>query len=94
MMFTVDRLNVYYGESHVIRSASFALGEGETVAFMGRNGMGKTTLLKSLIGIIPLRSGSIDLSGKDLSRIKTGFVWIATGQGAPIDFYLDDIQYE
>jgi len=37
---------------------------------------------------------SIDLSGKDLSRIKTGFVWIATGQGAPIDFYLDDIQYE
>ena len=70
-MFTVDRLNVYYGESHVIRSVSFALAEGETVAFMGRNGMGKTTLLKSLIGIIPLRSGSIDLSGKDLTRLKS-----------------------
>ena len=71
MMFTVDRLNVYYGESHVIRSASFALAEGETVAFMGRNGMGKTTLLKSLIGVIPLRSGSIDLAGNDLTRLKS-----------------------
>lgn len=70
-MFTVDRLNVYYGESHVIRSATFGLVEGETLAFMGRNGMGKTTLLKALIGIIPVRSGSISLSGSNLTELKS-----------------------
>lgn len=70
-MFTVDHLNVYYGESHVIRSATFALAKGETLAFMGRNGMGKTTLLKALIGIIPVRSGSISLAGADLTGLKS-----------------------
>lgn len=69
-MFTVDHLNVYYGESHVIHSATFALAKGETLAFMGRNGMGKTTLLKALIGIIPVRSGSISLSGSNLTELK------------------------
>ena len=70
-MFKVDRLNVYYGESHVIRSVGFELADGETVAVMGRNGMGKTTLLKSLIGIIPVRSGTIVLSGVELTGLKS-----------------------
>ncbi len=70
-MFKVERLNVYYGESHVIRSVGFELADGETVAVMGRNGMGKTTLLKSLIGIIPVRSGTIVLSGVELTGLKS-----------------------
>ena len=56
-------LNVFYGESHVVRDASFEVRDGETLAIMGRNGMGKTTLLKSLIGILRSRSGTITCRG-------------------------------
>ena len=56
-MLSVTGLNVFYGESHVVRDVSFELKDAETVAIMGRNGMGKTTLLKSLIGILRLAAG-------------------------------------
>ena len=79
-MLKVDNLNVYYGESHVIRNVSFELGEHETIAVMGRNGMGKTTLFKSLIGILPARSGSIALDGTELTRRKS-YERVATGVG-------------
>ena len=58
-----------YGESHVIHDVSLRVGADEAVAVMGRNGMGKTTLLKSLIGLLPLRSGDIALDGKPLGRL-------------------------
>ena len=77
-MLKVDNLNVYYGESHVIRNVSFELGEHETIAVMGRNGMGKTTLFKSLIGILPARSGSVALDGAELTRRKS-YERVATG---------------
>ena len=70
-MFSVENLNVYYGDSHVIRNIGFTVGEQETVAIMGRNGMGKTTLLKSLIGVLPARSGNVALGGKPLLGRKT-----------------------
>ncbi len=70
-MFSVENLNVYYGDSHVIRNIGFTVGEQETVAIMGRNGMGKTTLLKSLIGVLPARSGNVALDGKPLLGRKT-----------------------
>lgn len=79
-MFRVNNLNVYYGESHVIRDASFAVAEGETLAIMGRNGMGKTTLLKALIGILPVRGGSIALKGQDITR-KKSYERVAAGIG-------------
>jgi len=79
-MFRVDNINVYYGESHVIRDASFALAEGETLAIMGRNGMGKTTLFKGLIGILPVRGGSITLKGQDITR-KKSYERVAAGIG-------------
>ena len=60
-MFRIDGLNVSYGESHVIRDVSFEVAAGESVAIMGRNGMGKTTLLKALIGMLRSGSGSIRL---------------------------------
>jgi urea transport system ATP-binding protein len=85
-MLDVQKLNVYYGDSHVIRNAGFALGERETLAIMGRNGMGKTTLLKSLIGLLPARSGSVALDGKPLlakksyERVADGLAYVPQGR--------------
>ena len=57
-MFEVKNLNVFYGESQAVRDVSFGVADEESVAIMGRNGMGKTTLLKALIGMLPAKSGS------------------------------------
>lgn len=70
-VLNVDKLNVYYGDSHVIRDAGFELQDRETVAIMGRNGMGKTTLLKALIGLLPARSGSIQLGGQVITNVQS-----------------------
>lgn len=70
-MFEVKNLNVFYGESQAIRDVSFRVGNEESVAIMGRNGMGKTTLLKSLIGMLPIKSGSIHLQGAELTRLES-----------------------
>ncbi len=70
-MLYADRLNVYYGQSHAVRDASFTLGDGETLAIMGRNGMGKTTLLKALIGMLPLQSGAISIGSLQLAALKS-----------------------
>ncbi len=70
-MFEVMQLNVGYGESRVIHDVSFKLAHGESVAIMGRNGMGKTTLLKALIGMLPSQSGRIVLDGSDLTGLKS-----------------------
>jgi urea transport system ATP-binding protein len=67
----VESLNVFYGESHVVRDVSFRLGEHETIAVMGRNGMGKTTLFKALIGLLPVGRGRITLRGRDITRAKS-----------------------
>jgi urea transport system ATP-binding protein len=79
-MLAVQNLNVYYGDSHVIRNAGFELGERETVAIMGRNGMGKTTLLKALIGLLPARSGSLALGGRELTGARS-YARVAAGMG-------------
>lgn len=79
-MLRISGLNVYYGDSHVVRSVSLALAAGETIAIMGRNGMGKTTLLKSLIGLLPARSGSIVLDGRELNDARS-YQRVALGMG-------------
>jgi urea transport system ATP-binding protein len=79
-VLSVKGLNVFYGDSHVIRNAGFELAAGETIAIMGRNGMGKTTLLKSLIGLLPARSGSVILDGRDLDGART-YERVARGMG-------------
>jgi urea transport system ATP-binding protein len=85
-MFEVQNLNVYYGDSHVVRNIGFRLAEQETVAIMGRNGMGKTTLLKSLIGLLPARSGSVSLDGRLLldrrshERVAAGLAYVPQGR--------------
>ena len=62
----VDQINSYYGESHILRDVSLHIGAGETVALLGRNGVGKTTTLKSIVGWVRPRSGSITLDGDEL----------------------------
>jgi branched-chain amino acid transport system ATP-binding protein len=60
-------LHTYYGLSHVLHGVSFAISEGETVSLMGRNGMGKTTTIRSVLGLTPPRSGTIRLRGGDVT---------------------------
>ena len=85
-MLAIQNLNVFYGESHILHDLSFELTAGETIAVMGRNGMGKTTLLKSLIGMIPTRSGEINLGGRNLAgtksyeRVAAGFGYVPQGR--------------
>jgi len=70
-MFEVLDHTVAYGQSEVIRKMNFDIKKNEIVAIVGRNGMGKTTLMKSLIGIIPSVSGEVKLGGKNLEGLKS-----------------------
>ncbi|MBB3640494.1 urea ABC transporter ATP-binding subunit UrtE [Variovorax atrisoli] len=85
-MLEVSGLNVAYGESQVIRDVSLHVAPGEAVAVMGRNGMGKTTLLKSLIGLLPARGGHIRLGGADITalpsyrRVAQGLAFVPQGR--------------
>ena len=77
-MLDVSDLFVAYGQSQVIHGVSFAVGAKEAVAVMGRNGMGKTTLFKALMGIQPIRSGRVAVNGADISR-EESFRRVANG---------------
>jgi urea transport system ATP-binding protein len=85
-MFSVTQLNVFYGESQVIHDVSFQVKPGESLAIMGRNGMGKTTLLKSLIGLLPARSGEIRLEEQAIHdlpshrRVQHGLAFVPQGR--------------
>ncbi|MCD8520672.1 MAG: urea ABC transporter ATP-binding subunit UrtE [Saccharospirillaceae bacterium] len=70
-MFQVSDYSVAYGQSDVIRNLNLSIKPKEIVAILGRNGMGKTTLMKSLIGMIPSKEGSLTLDGKELSGLKS-----------------------
>ncbi|MBL8333829.1 MAG: urea ABC transporter ATP-binding subunit UrtE, partial [Rubrivivax sp.] len=61
-------LNQYYGGSHILRNLGFEAKLGEVTVVLGRNGVGKTTLLKSLMGVVPVKSGAIVLDGHDVTR--------------------------
>ncbi|WPB56200.1 urea ABC transporter ATP-binding subunit UrtE [Xylophilus sp. GOD-11R] len=67
-MLTVKEIHQYYGGSHILRSVSFEAKPGEVTVLLGRNGVGKTTLLKSLMGLVPIRSGTITFEGKEIHR--------------------------
>jgi len=69
-MLSVSGLNQYYGGSHILRDVSFELPAGKVTALLGRNGVGKTTLLKTLMGLIPSRSGQIVFENCDLTKAK------------------------
>ncbi len=85
-MFAAEHLDVAYGQSHVIRDLSFTLQPGETLALMGRNGMGKTTLLKAVVGMLPLKAGRIRIGTTELAglkshqRVKAGLGFVPQGR--------------
>jgi branched-chain amino acid transport system ATP-binding protein len=80
-------VNTYYGASHVLRGIDFAVAGGETVGLMGRNGMGKTTLLKSIMGLVRPRTGSVAILGRPMTGrapyeiALTGIAYVPEGRG-------------
>ena len=66
----IQGLNQFYGGSHTLRNVSIEAPHGQVTAILGRNGMGKTTLLKCLMGLLPASSGTIEYNGVDLTRLK------------------------
>ena len=68
-LLSVRDLNAWYGESHALHGIDLDVHQGETVTLLGRNGVGKTTALRSIVGIIRKRSGSIRFDGKDMLRV-------------------------
>lgn len=85
-MLEVSDLHVSYGQSEVIHGLNFTAKKNETLAIMGRNGMGKTTLFKSLIGILEAGKGSIKIDGKDVTsnesyqRVENGIAYVPQGR--------------
>jgi urea transport system ATP-binding protein len=69
-MLKVEGVNQYYGGSHILRNVGFEARLGEVTVVLGRNGVGKTTLLKSLMGVVPVKTGSIILDGHDITQAK------------------------
>jgi urea transport system ATP-binding protein len=86
VMLEVQDLNQFYGGSHILRDLAFEARMGEVTVLLGRNGVGKTTLLKSLMGVVPLKTGSVKLDGVDLTRappyerVRTGVGYVPQGR--------------
>ncbi|RMH67856.1 MAG: urea ABC transporter ATP-binding subunit UrtE [Cyanobacteria bacterium J003] len=85
-MLRIRGLNVYYGESHILRDIDLSVPPGKMVCLIGRNGVGKTTLLKTIIGLIKPRSGQLDCQGESLlplrpdQRAKLGIGYVPQGR--------------
>ena len=79
-MLKVEALNQYYGGSHILRGLDFEARLGEVTVVLGRNGVGKTTLLKSLMGVVPVKTGRVLLDGADITRA-TAYERVRQGVG-------------
>ncbi len=85
-MLTVSGLNQYYGGSHILRDVSFEVPAGKVTTLLGRNGVGKTTLLKCLMGLLPVATGRIAFGGVDLTgapphaRVRAGLAYVPQGR--------------
>ena len=69
-MLTVESLSAWYGAARILYDLSFTVGRGEVVALMGRNGAGKSTTMKAIMGLIAQRQGTVRFNGDDISRLK------------------------
>jgi branched-chain amino acid transport system ATP-binding protein len=80
-------LHTYYGASHILHGVDFSIRRGESVGLMGRNGMGKSTLLKTMLGLVRARSGSVAVKGKDVTGAaphaiaRSGIAYVPEGRG-------------
>jgi branched-chain amino acid transport system ATP-binding protein len=87
LLIEAKGLNTYYGASHILRGIDFTVGRGETIGLMGRNGMGKSTLLKSIMGLVKPRAGTVHVMGKDMTGrapyeiAKLGVAYVPEGRG-------------
>jgi len=85
-MLTISNVNQYYGGSHTLRNVSFDIPHGACTTLLGRNGVGKTTLLKCLVGLVPIKSGTLTWQGKDISRLtsdqraRAGIAYVPQGR--------------
>ena len=85
-LLQVEGLNQYYGGSHILRNVSLQARTGEITVVLGRNGVGKTTLLKSLMGVVPVKAGTVTLDGADITkapsyeRVKRGVGYVPQGR--------------
>ncbi len=87
LLIDAKGIHTYYGASHILRGIDFSVARGETIGLMGRNGMGKSTLLKSIMGLVRPRAGSVMISGQDMlgrepyeiSRL--GIAYVPEGRG-------------
>ena len=85
-MLELKNINAYYGESHILRNVAFTIDTGEVVCLMGRNGVGKTTTLKVLTGLLPARSGQLMFDGADITkeptdrRARRGLAYVPQGR--------------
>ena len=85
-MLTVQNLNQHYGSSHTLRDVSFDLPNGACTALLGRNGVGKTTLFKCLMGLVPVTSGKIGFEGEEITsvpsylRVRRGIGYVPQGR--------------
>src|SRR5438445_9938866 len=85
-MLAISDLHVAYGQSEVLHGLNVKVAPNEIVAIMGRNGMGKTTLMKSLMGILPTKSGSVTMDGAELGslpsyeRVAKGLAYVPQGR--------------
>ena len=85
-MLRLDNINVYYGESHILRNVSFAVEQGQVLCLMGRNGVGKTTTLKTVMGLLRAKSGRIQFGDDDMTaepsdrRARRGLAYVPQGR--------------
>ena len=86
-LLEAEGLHSYYGASHILHGVDFAVRPGETVGLMGRNGMGKTTLLRTLMGLVRARRGVVRVRGRDVTRAaphviaRAGIAYVPEGRG-------------
>jgi urea transport system ATP-binding protein len=95
-MLNITGLNQYYGGSHVLRNVELSVPDGSCTVLLGRNGVGKTTLLRCLMGLLPIRSGSISFFGRDISRdspqtrARAGMGYVPQGREVFPDLTVDE----
>lgn len=95
-LLTVDEINTFYGESHILHDVSFEISTGEMITLIGRNGAGKTTTLRSIMGLTPPRSGRIVLNGEEIQSFRPyqirqrGISWVPEDRRIFPDLTVDE----